>query len=62
MSYYNYRYWIMLGIVVNSLTTFIFEKTVIVKLTEVCDRRQSQKKLLLFEEGMDMKAAALKAA
>jgi len=62
VSYYHYRYWIALGIVVNCITTFVFEKTVVVKLTEVCDRRQRQRKTLLFEESMDLKAAALKTA
>jgi hypothetical protein len=45
VSYYHYRYWIALGIVVNCITTFAFEKVVVVKLTEVCDRRQRQKKV-----------------
>lgn len=55
IAYYNYRYWIALGIVVNSIVTILFEKTAVVYLTNVCDRRQRQQKLEAFESLMDAK-------
>ena len=44
VSYYSYRFFIALGIVLNSVVTLVFEKWFIVKLTKRCDDQKQVKK------------------
>jgi hypothetical protein len=39
VSYYSYRYFIAGGIAVNSIVTLVFEKLIILKLTQRCDNK-----------------------
>jgi len=44
VSYYSYRYFIAAGVLVNSAVTLMFEKWLIVKLTQRYDNQKIEKK------------------
>jgi len=47
-SYYSYRYWIALGIVLNSLMTYGAEKLIVNVLTRKADASKKRKKEIAF--------------
>ena len=52
VSYYSYRYYIAIGIVINSVTTLLWEKWFIVRLTAMFDEKQKLEKDKAFEAKM----------
>lgn len=44
LSYYTYRYWILLGVVINTVITLVYETFVIKAITKYCDKKQSDRK------------------
>jgi hypothetical protein len=52
-SYYKYRFWLFLGIILNSVTTLVFEKWFIKWLTEFFDNKGKVEKHKKFAELMD---------
>ena len=51
-SYYNYRAWICIGILLNTLATFTAEKVIIGVVTLKADQRKANLKKLRFREKM----------
>ena len=51
-SYYNYRWWILASIIINSIVTYAVEKLIVVNLTRRSDQRQAQRKQRRIDEGM----------
>lgn len=56
VSYYSYRYFIAIGIIVNSAITLVFEKWLIVRLTKRCDDQKLVKKQDEFRVMMEGKS------
>lgn len=52
-SYYNYRYLIAIGIVLNSITTYTAEKLIVEKVTRSFDEKKESKKFNGFDHIMD---------
>lgn len=52
-SYYDYRYWVALGIVANSILTYAAEKFIVSGLTRKADAQKQLKKEAAFQSKMD---------
>lgn len=52
-TYYDYRYLIAVGIVLNSVITYASEKIIVSKVTQRFDRAKETKKYADFDELMD---------
>lgn len=52
-TFYNYRFWIFLGIIVNSIVTYVAEKLIVGILTKRADRRLQEKKDQAFHQKID---------
>lgn len=51
-TYYQYRYFILVFVVINSLITFFAEKLIIEKVTKVYDAKKNAKRYSQFDELM----------
>ena len=51
--FYAYRYFIAVGILLNSILTYAAEKIIIEKVTKAWDRRKDKKRYQKFDELMD---------
>lgn len=53
VDYFSYRYWVLLGIIINTAVTFVWERVLIAYLEKLFERKDSAKRDDEFEKKME---------